>query len=182
MGFFYILHIIICVILIAIILFQEGKSGGLVSVSDTSQSMFGARGATSFLTKLTSGVAIVFMVSSLFLAFNSAPDNSSIASDYVPETTEAEGAIQPAAGTAGGANQMLYTTDEEGNQIPISVQDANTQMETFKGTDALPDDLREVEERRIQKAKEKAAQEAGATAVEAEKKADEADTQEENQE
>lgn len=161
MGFFYILHIVICVILIAVILFQEGKSGGLVSVSDTSQSMFGARGATSFLTKLTSVIAVVFMVSSLFLAFNSAPDNSSIASDYVPEVTETEGAIQPAAGELPPVQDvdtdgMLYTTDEQGNRVPIQVDEAAPQMETFTGTDALPEDLRKLEEERI--AREKAKQ------------------------
>jgi preprotein translocase subunit SecG len=180
MGFFYILHIIVCVILIAIILFQDGKSGGLVSVSDTSQSMFGARGATSFLTKLTSGIAIAFMVSSLFLAYNSGPDNSSIASDYVPEATETDGAIQPAtaAGGAPGAdsNQMLFTIDKDGNRVPISVDQAAPQMETFTGTDALPEDLRKLEEERLAKERDKAAAEAQA----AQDKTDEATEENQN--
>jgi len=87
MDFFYIIHIIISILLIVVVLFQDGKAGGLTSVADSSQAVFGAKGATNFLTKLTSTLAVVFMCSSLFLAFKEAPKEKSIASDFVPETT-----------------------------------------------------------------------------------------------
>ena len=84
MGFFYIIHVIVCILLICVVLFQDGKTGGLVSVADAGNNVFGARGASSFLTKLTSTVAVIFMFSSIFLAFQSSPSNKSIASDHVP--------------------------------------------------------------------------------------------------
>lgn len=87
MTFFYIMHIAVCVLLIAIILFQDGKTGGLVSVADSSQSVFGAKGASSFLTKLTSGLAVLFMVLTLVLAYRG-HGSKSIAADHAPVSQE----------------------------------------------------------------------------------------------
>ena len=90
MAFYLTIHVIICVLLVAVILFQDGKAGGLTSVADTSQVMFGAKGAGSFLTKLTSILALVFMVTSMSLAYLAAPSGSSIASDYQPPEQESK--------------------------------------------------------------------------------------------
>ena len=64
------LHILTCLALIAIVLLQHGKGAdiGVQLGGGSSQTVFGARGAGSFLTKLTTGAAIVFMVTSFFLA------------------------------------------------------------------------------------------------------------------
>ena len=88
MALYLTIHVIVCVLLIAVILFQEGKAGGLTSVADTSQVMFGAKGAGSFLTKLTSILALSFMGTSMGLAYLTAPSGSSIASDYQPPEQE----------------------------------------------------------------------------------------------
>lgn len=90
MDFFFIVHVLVCVLLVAVILFQDGKAGGLTSVSDSGQSMFGAKGAASFLTKLTSGLAICFMVTSLFLNFSGTSSKKSIADSYKPATETSE--------------------------------------------------------------------------------------------
>ena len=74
-----ILHVIVCVALILVILLQTGKGSdiGAVFGGGSSQTLFGSTGPTSFLSKLTAGAAIVFMLTSLFLAYFSGSRSSS---------------------------------------------------------------------------------------------------------
>jgi preprotein translocase subunit SecG len=72
-----IVHIIVCVALIMIVLLQTGKGASMgAAFGGSSQTIFGSTGATPFLTKLTTIVAVVFMVTSLFLAFVYGPGSS----------------------------------------------------------------------------------------------------------
>ena len=65
-----IFHILICIGLILAILLQSGKGSDLgAAFGGSSQTLFGSTGAMPFLNKLTAGVAIAFMVTSLSLAF-----------------------------------------------------------------------------------------------------------------
>jgi preprotein translocase subunit SecG len=69
--FLTILHVIVCIFLIAVVLLQRGKGAeiGAVFGGGGSSTVFGSRGAGSFLSKLTTGAAIVFMITSLSLAY-----------------------------------------------------------------------------------------------------------------
>ena len=62
-----IIHLFTCVMLIAVVLMQSGK-GGLGSALGGGESFFGGRGAAPFLTRATTALAVVFMVTSLALA------------------------------------------------------------------------------------------------------------------
>jgi preprotein translocase subunit SecG len=66
-----ILHVIVSVALILVILLQTGKGSdiGAVFGGGSSQTLFGSTGPTSFLSKLTAGAAIIFMLTSLYLAY-----------------------------------------------------------------------------------------------------------------
>ena len=66
-----ILHVIVSIALILIILLQTGKGSdiGAVFGGGGSNTLFGASGPASFLSRLTAGAAVVFMVTSLFLAY-----------------------------------------------------------------------------------------------------------------
>ncbi len=68
-----ILHVMACLFLILVVLLQAGKGGGMgvTMGAGTSAAVFGGRGAGSFLEKLTAGTAMVFMVTSMSLAWNS---------------------------------------------------------------------------------------------------------------
>ncbi|MFA5073276.1 MAG: preprotein translocase subunit SecG [Nitrospirota bacterium] len=64
-----ILHVFVAVILILMVLLQKGKGADIgAAFGGASQTVFGPRGAQSFLSKLTTGAAIIFMVTSLLLA------------------------------------------------------------------------------------------------------------------
>ncbi|HWS14644.1 MAG TPA: preprotein translocase subunit SecG [Candidatus Methylomirabilis sp.] len=86
-----VLHVIVSIALILIILLQTGKGSdiGAVFGGGSSQTLFGSTGPTSFLSKLTAGAAIIFMITSLVLAYfsGSAGSSSSIMKSGVPAST-----------------------------------------------------------------------------------------------
>ena len=65
-----ILHVLIAGFLVLLVLIQGGKGSdiGAAFGGGASQTMFGARGAATVLQKITSGLAIGFMATSLLLA------------------------------------------------------------------------------------------------------------------
>ncbi len=66
-----IIHVIVCFALIAIVLLQGGKGAdiGATFGAGASQTVFGATGGQSFMSKVTTGAAVIFMLTSLFLAY-----------------------------------------------------------------------------------------------------------------
>ena len=65
MTFLYILLVIISLLLMMVILMQSSKGGGLAGTfggGNTASALFGGVGAGNFLTKLTGGLAVTFMV------------------------------------------------------------------------------------------------------------------------
>lgn len=73
------LHILVSVALIAIVLLQSGKGAemGASFGASGSQSVFGAGGGSTFMSKLTTGAAIIFMLTSLTLAYRSSHSGTS---------------------------------------------------------------------------------------------------------
>lgn len=69
--FLIVLHILVCLALIAIVLLQGGKGAemGASFGAGGSQTVFGASGGQSFMGKLTAAAAIIFMLTSLTLAY-----------------------------------------------------------------------------------------------------------------
>ena len=68
-----IVHVIVCISLICIVLLQTGKGASLgAAFGGSTQTVFGATGSTGFFEKLTTWVAVIFMVTSLSLTYLSA--------------------------------------------------------------------------------------------------------------
>ena len=65
------LHVIVSLALIIVVLLQSGKGAemGASFGASGSQSVFGAGGGNTFMSKLTTSAAIIFMLTSLSLAF-----------------------------------------------------------------------------------------------------------------
>ncbi len=78
------LHVTVCILLILIVLLQSGKGAEMgVSIGGGgSQTLFGASGPATILTKITTVIAIIFMVTSLTLA-------------YFPETRQKKALLPP---------------------------------------------------------------------------------------
>lgn len=69
--FIAILHVLICLFIIGVVLLQSGKGAemGAAFGGGGSQSVFGASGGGNFMTRLTTAAAIIFMLTSLTLAY-----------------------------------------------------------------------------------------------------------------
>lgn len=81
-----ILHLIVCFLMIAAILLQAGKGAEIgAAFGGSSQTVFGSRGPGTFLSKVTVGAAIIFMLTSLSLAILSKRENS--LSTVIPSTS-----------------------------------------------------------------------------------------------
>ena len=102
--FLIILHIIVSIALIAIVLLQSGKGAemGASFGAGGSQSVFGAGGGSTFMSKMTTGAAIIFMLTSLTLAYLGKAGSSSIMSSKAATKAapqkQATPPEQPAAG------------------------------------------------------------------------------------
>ncbi len=71
-----VLHLVVCFVMIASILLQAGKGAEVgAAFGGTSQTIFGSRGAGTFLSKVTIVTAAVFMLTSLGLALLSKYDH-----------------------------------------------------------------------------------------------------------
>jgi preprotein translocase subunit SecG len=67
-----VVHIIVCIALTIVVLLQQGKGADVGAVfGGSSQTVFGAGGASSPLFKLTWTFALLFGLTSLFLAYSS---------------------------------------------------------------------------------------------------------------
>ena len=65
------IHVFACITLISLVLMQHGKGAdaGAAFGSGASQTVFGSRGATSFIVRVTVCVAVVFFITSLTLGY-----------------------------------------------------------------------------------------------------------------
>ena len=84
-----IFHLLAAAVLILVVLLQSGKAGDLASTfgGATSQTAFGARGAATMLTKITTGCAVTFMVTSLGLSILSSRGGAATVMDSL-DTSE----------------------------------------------------------------------------------------------
>ena len=85
------IHIILAVILVVLVLVQQGKGAdaGAAFGSGASSTVFGARGSATFLNKLTTMVALIFFVTSLSLAYISS-NKSQTSKSLINETVKEE--------------------------------------------------------------------------------------------
>src|SRR5437763_14147695 len=73
-----IVHIIVAFVMVGVILLQSGKGAEIgAAFGGSSQTVFGSRGAGTFLSKLTAVAATIFMVTCLCLAILSKKQNYS---------------------------------------------------------------------------------------------------------
>jgi preprotein translocase subunit SecG len=101
-----VVHVVAAFSLILTVLLQAGKGAAMGSGlgGGGSQTMFGSSGAGNFLTKLTTGIAILFMVTSLTLATISNKSKSSSVIQSVEESLPDAG-TEPANSTGNSSDQ-----------------------------------------------------------------------------
>ncbi len=92
-------YVVICFFLILVVLLQQGKGADIAGAfgGGSSQTAFGARGATTFLHKLTTGAFVGFVLISLLLSIIEARPKSSVIQKLppVPAAQKAPAPVPP---------------------------------------------------------------------------------------
>jgi preprotein translocase subunit SecG len=93
-----VIHVLACLFLIVVVLLQTGKGADMGAVfGGGSQTLFGSGGAGNLLTKLTTGTAIAFMITSLILSYGQNHATSSSLLDRLPAEAPAAAPATPSA-------------------------------------------------------------------------------------
>ncbi len=86
---FLIFHIIACLVLIFVVLVQQTRGAGMgVTFGGSSETLFGSSGPTGFLHKLTTIVAIIFMITSLSLSLFKGVERTKSVMEGAPQQVE----------------------------------------------------------------------------------------------
>ena len=100
-----VVHVCVCIALILIVLLQKGKGAGMgAAFGGSSQTVFGSSGASGFMHKVTTIVAVVFMLTSLGLSFFSGQGATTSIMEGVSKTE-----TLPMAETSGDAVPPVET-------------------------------------------------------------------------
>ncbi len=76
-----ILHVFVCLVLMFVVLLQQGRGGGLGAAfgGGAASQVFGGRGAGNILTRATAICATIFMLTSVSLAYRSSSQDRALA-------------------------------------------------------------------------------------------------------
>ena len=97
-GFITTLHVLACVSLMVAILLQSGKGGGLAGTfgAGSSQTLFGGRGAATFLSRAAGTLAVVFFLTSLTLSLTSTRQGAAGGRSLITEEAKRRAGQRPA--------------------------------------------------------------------------------------
>ncbi len=130
-----VVYVIVCVLLVLTVLLQQGKGAEIGAVFGSSDTIFGSAGPASFLHKITSGLAVLFMVLALVLTYLSAHRvEDSIMQDA--EVTTSPITTEPVETT-----ETVIPETAETAPVPVTGVEKPVQG-SDKKTDALADDSR----------------------------------------
>ena len=108
-----VLHVIACVVLILVVLLQAGKGANMgAAFGGSSQTVFGSTGASTFLGKMTTVVAVLFMFTSFFLSYTASQREKSLfdassrppVQKTLPQSVQKQALPPVSPGTTGSGN------------------------------------------------------------------------------
>jgi len=108
-----VIHVIVCLFLIVIVLLQHGKGADIgATFGGSSQSLFGTEGPLPLLNKITTGAAIVFMLTSVSLAYySSSSSTGSVMNELKKQKVKVEKPVE---------------SNETASPAPLPKQEAST--------------------------------------------------------
>ena len=111
--FVNIIHVFVCLVLMFVVLLQQGKGGGMGSAfGGASAQVFGGSGAGNILTRATAICAGIFMLTSVTLAYISSAKDSGLRAKIAQEEQKSKergqkrekAVVPPASGSASGGS------------------------------------------------------------------------------
>ena len=132
------IHVIVSIALILIVLLQTGKGAdmGAVFGGAGSQALFGTTGAATFLGKMTTVAAVVFMITSLSLAYLSKSGGESVVSNIKPAAQQ----TQPAAPVLPEEQAIPSAGDRQSMPAEIPAESMPDEAVTDEATSPPPQD------------------------------------------
>ena len=108
------IHVIVCLVLIIVVLLQSSKGGGLAGAfgGGGGQTMFGGGETATFLSRMTTYLAVAFMVLSLMLAFLSAQQKGAAPRSVVRDAAQQQRNVIP---TGQSIDQILGAASDTTN-------------------------------------------------------------------
>jgi preprotein translocase subunit SecG len=125
--FVNILHVFVCLVLMFVVLLQQGKGGGMGSAfGGASAQVFGGSGAGNILTRATAICAGIFMLTSVSLAYMSSSGDRALRARVAEEeakkndrgTKREKQEAPPASNSAGGS--MMNAPPGDAGQAPTT--------------------------------------------------------------
>lgn len=118
------LHVLVCFVLILVIMLQSGSAADLAGAfgGAGSQTAFGPRGATTFLSRATTWCAIVFMLTSLTLSIKRGPSQTGGTGSILEQTTNPGPGKTPAPAPAKPVIPPPTQTPAPSSQTPAPSQ------------------------------------------------------------
>ena len=124
--FLMIIHFFCAAAIVSLVLLQRGKGAdaGAGFGAGASGTVFGARGASTALSRTTAILAAIFMVTSLSLAYVGAKKSTTSGGDLLDQFTQPKTPAIPVPGTGGAVLQQvpLNQPQPSGSQTPPAAQ------------------------------------------------------------
>ena len=129
-------HILVAVALIVIVLFQHGKGASMGSAfGGSSQTLFGSRGPATALAKITTGAAVIFMITSITLSVLSrkAAEESVVSPSEtqveLPVTLPGKAPARESAGPVTPVNGIESELEQRSPSAPVGPVEAGPDTE-----------------------------------------------------
>jgi preprotein translocase subunit SecG len=134
--FLYGLFFVSCIVLVASVLLQPGKTdAGALFTSNVSSAAFGPRGTATILSKITIIAATCFMLSALLLAMPALTGNVSVLSTTSESTETSQPPISDLSNDA-NTNANVAQPTNLAVEVPANVAPANTNANPATNTNA----------------------------------------------
>jgi preprotein translocase subunit SecG len=135
-----VIYVIVCVFLILVVLLQQGKGADIAGAfgGGGSQTAFGARGATTFLHKMTTGAFVGFVVLSLLLSILEARPRSSVIKTLPASPAAQKAPVPPGQPAPGTSTQPAAAAPAASPAAPAAAAPANPAPATSPKGPAQP--------------------------------------------
>ena len=136
--FVIVLHVLVCLVLMGVILIQPGNKGGANAAlgGGGGQTVFGGRGANTFLAKLTAWAAVVFMLTNFSLVYFSSKSGSAF--DNVKTPAPAAKPADDVKPTQAIATEKTIANDNVAVPAAAAASDVPAPAEPSGDDDSVP--------------------------------------------